>query len=326
MSKKPLKQQIRSVLRWAGWVLLVQIILINISAALYADKLTRYFENIPDNYSNSSGNVFTKSWKLFTGPRYAKPGIQHFPVRPYDTVKLVTKRGYMIDAWYIQPDSVSKGTVILFHGIGGTKSLLMDEANDFLYMGYDVLLVDFRGHGNSSGYRTTIGVKEAEEVKLAFDFIKDKGEKNIFLYGMSMGAVAITRAMHNYKLQASGLILEAPFWSLQTYLKTRARQLGFPSQPFAFFTTFWIGVENGFGGFKHKTARYVKSIDCPVLYQWGTLDEFVDESEMNRIYGATPSKNKKLAVYNGALHESLLRREPAKWRNETEQFLEVNRK
>jgi alpha-beta hydrolase superfamily lysophospholipase len=202
----------------------------------------------------------------------------------------------------------------------------MDEANEFLFMGYDVMLVDFRGHGNSSGYRTTIGVKEAEDVKLAFDFIKNKGEKNIFLYGMSMGAVAITRAMHDYKLQPSGLILEAPFWSLQTYLKTRAGQLGFPSQPFAFFTSFWIGVENGFGGFKHKTARYVKSIDCPVLYQWGTLDDFVNESEIKSIYGATSSKNKKLAVYNGALHESLLRREPAKWRNETEQFLSANRK
>ncbi|MBL0270106.1 MAG: hypothetical protein IPP99_15950 [Chitinophagaceae bacterium] len=40
--KKPLRQQIRSVLRWTGWVLLVQFLLINISTAFYADKLTRF--------------------------------------------------------------------------------------------------------------------------------------------------------------------------------------------------------------------------------------------------------------------------------------------
>ncbi|MGQ0739117.1 MAG: alpha/beta hydrolase [Bacteroidota bacterium] len=325
MEKKPLRKRLASIFRWVGWVLLVQLVLINISAALYAYKLTHFFRNAPERTFSDNDNIFTKSWKLFTGPRYPRPVIATVPVFPYDTISLSTSKGLQIDAWYGVQDS-ARGVVILFHGIAGTKVSLMDEANEFRYWGYNVMMVDFRGHGNSETNTTTIGVRECEEVKLAFDFAAGKGEKNIFLYGSSMGAVAISKAVSKYNLQPSGVILEAPFLSLQTYLKARARILGFPNQPFAFFTTFWVGAERSFNGFRHKTTRYVKNISCPVLIQWGTLDNFVLQSEIQKIYMAAASAGKKLVIYEGAAHESLLRKDPAKWRMETENFLSGNLK
>lgn len=321
MQKKPLKRQLASILRWTGWVLLVQFLLINISAAFYASKLTRYYTDLPKDYSNSSGNIFSKSWKLFTGPRYPRPLIGEVPVFPYDTVSLFADNYTRINAWYGKTDSASKGTVILFHGITVTKSSVIDEANEFRFQGYNVFMVDFRGHGESAGNTTTIGYREAEEVKLAFDFISKKGEKKIILYGSSMGAVAITRAVSVYELKPAGVILEMPFLSLQSYLKAKAGQIGFPKQPFAFFTTFWIGLEKGFGGFRHQTTRYVKDLKCPVLLQWGTMDNFVSERDINKIYAAIASADKKLVIYEGAQHESFARFNTAKWRTETEVFL-----
>ena len=321
MEKKPLRQQIRSVLRWTGWVLLVQFLLINISTAFYADKLTRFYTDLPEKYSNSSGNIFTKSWKLFTGPRYPRSYIYESPVFAYDTVRLQTKKGLNIDAWYARADSAAKGTVILFHGIGVSKMALIDEANEFRYLGYNILMVDFRGHGNSEGNRTTIGYREAEEVKLAFDYIQQKGEQRIFIYGSSMGAVAVARAVYLYEMKVSGLILEMPFYSLQTYLKARAAQIGFPAQPFAFFTSFWIGLEKGFNGYKHKTTRYAAAIKSPVLLNWGTQDQYINEKEIRAIYETIPSREKRLIVYEGAGHESLLRKDPENWRTSLESFL-----
>jgi uncharacterized protein len=322
MEKKPFLQQVRSVLRWTGWVLLVQFLLINISTAFYADKLTRFYTNLPEGYSNSSGNIFTKSWKLFTGPRYPRSFVSESPVFKYDTVRLHTKSGLSIDGWLAKTDSVSKGTILLFHGIGVDKMTLIDEANEFRYLGYNIMMVDFRGHGNSEGNRTTIGYREAEEVEQAVSFLqKTIGEKKVFIYGSSMGAVAVTRALYLYDLKVSGLILEMPFYSLQTYLKARAAQIGFPAQPFAFFTSFWIGVEKGFNGYKHKTTRYAAAIKCPVLLNWGTLDHYVNEKEIRAIYEAIQCPEKRLVVYEGASHESLLRKDPEKWRTATESFL-----
>lgn len=320
MEKRPLKQQVRSVFRWTGWVLLVQLILINVSSSLYAYKLTHFYNNVPENQSGD-GNIFTKSWKLFTGPRYPRPGITAVPIFKYDTVVLTTAKGKKIDAWYAAADSSARGTVILFHGITNTKSALMDETNEFRYLGYNVLMVDFRGHGNSEGNTTTIGVRESDEVNLAYEYVQKKGGKTIYLYGTSMGAVAIAKAIADHGLQPAGVILEMPFLSLQSYLKAKARVIGFPRQPFAFFTTFWIGVEKGFNGFRHKTTRYVSKINCPVLLQWGTLDNFVLPEEIQKIYNAIASTKKKLVIYEDTEHESFLRKDPGKWRTEIEGFL-----
>lgn len=323
MERKPIRLQIRSALRWTAWVLLAQLVLINLSSAFYADKLTRFYGNLPEDYSNSSGNIFTKSWKLFTGPKYPRAAILERPVYALDTVSLVTGNGLRIDAWMIRTDSLARGTVILFHGVGGTRMNNLDEANEFRYRGYQVMMLDFRGHGNSGGNTTTIGMREAEEVKLAYDYVQRNGEKNIFLFGSSMGAVAVARAVSKYNLQPSGLMLEMPFYSLQTYLKARAGQIGFPTQPFAFFTTFWIGIEKGFNGFSHRTTRYMKGVHCPVLLQWGTQDAFVNGEETEKIYEAIATDRKKLIVYSGAQHESLLRKDPVQWRMETEEFLKT---
>ncbi|MCX8020126.1 MAG: alpha/beta hydrolase [Chitinophagaceae bacterium] len=237
----------------------------NISSALYADKLTRYFTNLPEGYSNRGKDVFTRSWKLFSGPGYNRPKTTTTPTFSHDTVLLKTSKGLSIEGWYGKTDSASKGTVILFHGLTVTKSSLLDEANDFRYMGYNVFLIDFRGHGNSAGNITTLGVKEAEEVELAFRYIQSTGEKNIFLYSSSMGAVAVSRALAKHGIKPFGIILEMPFLNLLSFLRRRAEMLGFPSEPFAFLTTFWIGIERGFKGFRHSMNRYMKEIHCPVL-------------------------------------------------------------
>ena len=97
-----------------------------------------------------------------------------------------------------------------------------------------------------------------------------------------------------------------PFGSLQDHLKARARVLGFPSEPFAFLVTFWMGVENGYNGFTHQTYKYAEKINCPVLMEWGDKDIYVTQGEIERIYKNLKTANKKLVVYTGANHEAFL--------------------
>ncbi len=320
------KRKTASIVRWIIWVLIVQFILINISSALYAHKLTHFYEDKTTRPPASSQNIFVKTWRLFTGPHFIKSSIASVPAFPYDTVQLKTESGIFIDAWYAKPDSSSKGIVILFHGISSCKSQLLAEASDFRFQGYSILLVDFRSHGNSGGHTTTVGYRETEDVKLAYDYAKATGEKNIFLYGISMGATTIIKAISDYKLQVSGAILEMPFLSMQTYLQARARLLGFegfPEKPFAFLTTGWISIERGFNAYNYIATRYAKNVHCPVLMQWGTNDPVIRKKETDKIFSAIASKNKRGVIYDGAGHESLLQNDPAKWRAATEQFLKI---
>jgi uncharacterized protein len=329
MDKQELKRKLPSVFRWIFWVLLVQFILINISAALYAYKFTHVYDDASLRTASASSNVFTKTWRLFTGPRQPRSLISGYPSFSFDTVLLKTNSGIYIDSWYSATDSVAKGTVILFHGITSNKGMLLPEASAFRYLGYNVLLVDFRAHGNSGGNTTTIGVKEAEEVNMVYDYITAKGEKNIFLWGSSMGAVVVAKAIADYELKPAGVILEMPFQSLQTHLRARARALGFqgmPEKPFGFLVSCWIGWQKGFNGLKHRTTSYVKKISNPVLMQYAAFDTYVLKKETDNIFAAIASANKKLVGYERAGHESLQQNDPLKWELEMRKFLTDNTK
>jgi hypothetical protein len=321
MKKALTRKKLPILLRWVGWVLLVQFILFNISAALYAHKFTTISDDPALRQVQPARNIFAKTWRLFSGPRQARSLIRETPVFAYDTVLWQAGNGTTIEAWHGRTDSLNKGIVLLFHGVQSNKGMLLAEANDFRYQGFDVLLVDFRGHGNSGGKTITLGVKETEEVKLAHAFAKAKGYRNIFLWGSSMGAVVVAKAVSEYRLEPSGIILEMPFGSLQSHLKARARVLGFPEQPFGFLVTCWIGIERGFNGWRHNTARYARHITCPVLVQSGEKDDYVRQKEINSIYAALATAEKKSVVYGQAAHESLLGNEPVKWRHETGSFL-----
>jgi uncharacterized protein len=318
--KKTSNKTVR-VFKWIGKVLLVQLILINISAAFHAYRFTHYHnDDKVRNQKSSEGKPLLRTWRLMTGRKLPKPLIQYYPAIPYDTIQLTTRNGVKLEAWYMKADS-AKGTVILFHGLNSNKGNVLSEAFEFYSLGYNTMLLDMRAHGNSEGMTNSIGNKESEEVKLAYDHISKKGEKNIVLWGMSLGAVMISKAIWQYDLQPQKIILEMPFDKLEDHISARARISGFPGEPFGFLVTFWTGVEQGYWGYGHKTSRYVKKINCPVLLQWGNDDEYVLKRETEKIFAAAGSPKKKLEIYEGAGHGPLLAGNEQKWIKAVTDFL-----
>ena len=324
MKDKKNSSKIIRILRWIGNVLLVQLILINISAAFHAYRFTHYYDDDKIRSQRpSEGRPFLRTWRMMTGKKLAKSIIQYYPTIPYDTVQLTTASGKKLEAWYMKADS-AKGTVILFHGLNSNKGNVLGEAFEFNSFGYNTMLVDMRAHGNSEGIVNTLGYKESEEVKLAYDHILKKGEQNIVLWGMSLGAVIITKAIWQYDLKPQKIILEMPFDRLQEHIRARARISGFPGEPFGFFVTFWTGIEQGYWGYGHNTSRYVKKINCPVLLQWGSSDEYVFKKETEKIFAAISATKKKLEIYKGAGHVPLLAANASKWDETVNEFLNDN--
>src|SRR5678809_1487848 len=93
---------------------------------------------------------------------------------------------------------------------------------------YNTLLVDFMGSGGSEGSQTTIGYKEAEEVKTCFDYVVKSGEKRVYLFGTSLGAVAILKGISDYNIDPAGIIIECPFGSMYKTACARFRTMKVP--------------------------------------------------------------------------------------------------
>lgn len=311
----------KKLLRFFLRTVLVLFILINIILAFQAYKFTHFYnpgEAAFKMQQDKSGWDITKD--ILFGINYVKKKDDVFPKTSCQTIYLTTKDDLRLEAWYIKTDSIAKGTVVMFHGHGSNKSGMMDEANEFLKMGYNTFLLDFRAHGNSEGNTCTIGYYESEDVKLAYDCVKDLGEKNIVLWGISLGAAAITKTIHDSSIQPNKIILEMPFGSLLQAAEGRLRIMGLPSEPTATLLAFWGGTEHGFWAFNLKPSEYAKKINCPVLLQWGKNDPRVSRTEIDAIYNNIPSA-KKLVVYDSSAHESLCDKENEKWKQEVKDFL-----
>ena len=316
-----MRKGLRSVFKWILWVFLAQFVLINISSIIYAYKLTHFYEPTAGTIDeNPSGNVFLKTWRLFKGPVYHKITNEDTPGFPYKTVHLLTKDSLSLEAWYVPADS-SKGTVILFHALGGNKSSLLKQAYEFRYLGFNVMLVDLRAHGRSDGNITTMGIRESEDVKLAYQYISESGEKNIILYGISLGSFVIAKALYDYNITPSRIILEIPFSNIKKLIGIRGRMIGFPEQPFGSFVTFWASIEQGFNGFGKDTYKYAQKINCPVLIQCGETDMFASPAERDLIFKSIPVSEKRLVIYERAVHQPLLNADPLKWRQEISEFV-----
>jgi len=302
-------------------VVIALFVLLNVITAFHAYKFTHFYnagEVTIKKPEDKSG--WDKTKEILFGIKAVKKENTVVPDSTFKIVTLTTKSGLKLQGWYIAVDS-AKGTVALFHGHGGTKSGVFKESEEFRKMHYNTFLLDFRAHGGSEGNTCTVGYNEAEDVKLAYDLIKEKGEKNIILWGISMGAATITKAMHDYPLQPNKLILEMPFGSILGAAEGRIKMMGLPGEPLAALVTFWGGVEHGFWAFKMKPTEFVKKINCPVLVQWGRNDPRVSKQEIDEIFENIPS-SKKLVVYDSSGHESLCKKETAKWKTEVSAFLQ----
>ena len=312
----------RKRLRKLVFAILSAFLLLNIIAITQAYHLTHFYEHgTVKSISDQTNSSWGQMQVALIGLKQQKlAGV--VPDSPYTNVKLRTADGLTLDAWSIKVKH-SKGTVLLFHGHGSEKSANLSQSNTFNQFGFSTLLVDFRAHGQSGGNTCTIGYREAKDVKSAYDYVSNNGEKHIILYGISLGAATVTKAIADYNLNPDKVILEMPFASLPGTVEGKMRMAGLPAEPIAGLLTFWGGAINGFWAFNMKPKDFVKQIKCPVLVQWGKKDKGVTESEIKELY-QNIAGTKRLVVYDTSGHENLCENEPDKWEDTVEEFLGVN--
>ena len=301
---------------------LLLFVVLNVIAAFHAYKFTHFGDSSGVRTERVNLSFANKLKILFTGVDNPRPANTTTPAHTYKTI--IVNSNVKTACWLIPSATPAKGTVLLFHGFTSNKSTLLDRAEPFLQNGYNCLLVDFMGSGSSGGNQTTIGFKEAAEVKDCYNYIKSTGEKSIYLSGSSMGAAAIMKAMKDDTMQPKGIIIECPFGTMYETVCARFRMLHIPSFPTAGILLFWGSVENGFWCFLHNPADYAKYIHCPTLLQYGAKDDRVTRQEIDAIFSNIPGP-KQLVVYPLAGHDNYLKMEKDEWINNTVHFLDKNK-
>ncbi len=270
-------------------------------------------------------SFFTKSKLIFSGVNIPRP-ISALPPSDLgdDCVELtiIAPEGMTLSAWYCDRGEATP-LVILFHGYAAEKTGLLPEAKALLDLGASVLLVDFRGSGGSSESYTTVGVREADDVAAVFRYASDDlSHPSFVLFGQSMGAVSILRAVHHHGIEPDAVILEAVFDTLLNTVRNRFSAMGVPSLPGAEALVFWGGMQRGFNGFAHKPVDYAESLTCPALFMHGADDPRATLAEARRVYAAA-SGPKTFAEFDAVGHEEYVSKYPDDWRAEVADIIEA---
>jgi uncharacterized protein len=282
--------------------------ILNIFAYIYAHLLTHFIE--PGQF----------------GVGLPKPKSSQTPIDlglKYTTGRIEIDRSQWLETWLIPVNnSVSKGTVILFPGIRNSKSRqLLAPAQVFHELGYDTLLVDFRGVGGSSGNTNTIGMREAEDVALSVKYAQKINIKRpVILYGISMGSAAILKAVADGKVNPDAIILEQPFARLKNAVGSRVRAMYLPSFPLSELIVFWGGIQHGFNGFTHNPVDYAERVKCPTLILQGELDQWTTKIEIDEMIGNLQGF-KQLSIFPKAKHNLLVTIDRERWQQDIDLFL-----
>lgn len=313
----------RWLVRWA--LLLLGLLLLTFAAVTFrqAWAMTHYRPATARTTKLAALSTWGKAGALLTGPIIRRqlntrdPG--HFGM-PFETLRFPGAHGLKIEAWRIA-GKAGAPSVLMFPGYGASKDTLFHAAREFAALGCEIWMVDPHGIGGSEGSITSVGYHETDDVAAAFqEARKLDPARKIILYGTSMGAVAILRAVHTGVAAPDALILECPFDRFTNTIGVRFSLLGLPRFPFAEAVAFWVGAQQGFNGLAHNPATYARSVRCPTLLLQGALDESVGPAFVRNVaQNLGPAAT--FVLIPDAGHAFLARYSPEVWRKSVHAFV-----
>jgi hypothetical protein len=305
--------------------LLIPAIIVGFAALsfLHAWAFTHYrpahLHTTPLNQLSTLGKIRT----LLTGARVRRPTIMHTPAEfawPFETLHFAGSHSLQLEAWRIGA-SENAPIVILFPAYAAGKDSLFAAAEEFRALGCECWMVDPHGAGASEGATNSVGYYEAEDVAAAFrEAARLAPGRKVFLYGNSMGAVAVLRAVADGLAKPDGLIAECPFSHLREVIGNNFSLVHLPSFPLAQGMTFWVGVQQGFDGFRHNPSDYARRIESPTLIIQGEWDDVVGRSHVREVAEALGTHGQLALVPQGG-HEFLVLNAPEAWRGTVRKFL-----
>jgi dipeptidyl aminopeptidase/acylaminoacyl peptidase len=224
-----------------------------------ADQLTR-----PTNY------------RLPIDPRKISADAQPWSVRTSD--------GLTLRGWYL-PTPGRRHLIVLVHGMWSSWLEMAALGRDLHRGGYDVLLFDLRGHGQSDPSRLTMGRRERGDLRAVMRWAGEEGftEDRIGWLGYSMGAsTLLLEAAQNPGIKVA--VIDSPYGDLPELLKTQlSRHSHLPS----WFNPGILTAANLIYGVRTDDLIPIKAAsrwgDRPLLLIHGESDSIVPVKQAYRI-------------------------------------------
>jgi len=177
------------------------------------------------------------------------------------------------------------GLILYFHGNSRSIKGWAKCAKDFYRYKYDVVLVDYRGFGKSTGRRSE--KKMLADMQFIYSRLAEQYHENhILVYGRSIGSGFAAKIASENKPRY--LILDAPYYSFQ---KVVERFL--PILPIKYVLRYHL-----------RTDRWIRHVNCHTYIIHGTRDRLIPISHSEKLERLNPNKITLIRIIGGG-HNNL---------------------
>ena len=191
-------------------------------------------------------------------------------------------------AWWIAAEQKNAPTLLYLHGNYRNISHNLEHAARLHQMGFNLLLVDYRGFGESAGGQAS-EAKVYEDAETAWQYLIQQqhiSASQTFIYGHSLGgAIATELALHHP--EAAGLIIESSFSSMQAM-----GELNFGYLQINFLLNQ-----------RFDTLQKIEKLPLPVLIIHGTWDKKTPVYMAQQLYEHAPEP-KFIKLIEGGEHSN----------------------
>jgi len=178
-----------------------------------------------------------------------------------------------------------KGLILYFHG--NTRSIKgwAKYARDFYRYDYDVVLVDYRGFGKSTGKKSEKDM--TSDMQFVYNaLIVDYPEHHIIVYGRSIGSGFACKLASDNKPRY--LILDSPYYSFK-----KVAQRFLPFLPVKYVLRYHL-----------RTDKWIRRVNCHTYIIHGTRDRLIPLRQSEELEKINPAKITLIRIVGGG-HNNL---------------------
>lgn len=227
-----------------------------------------------------------------------------------------TKKNVSVNSYYI--DNGSETTIAIHHGYRGDYVSMLPQVQFFSELGYNIILVDARGHGSSEGKFITFGMNESQDLNTwVAKEVEGKPEQNVYLYGVSMGAATVMMSQEKPQPNVKAVIEDCGYSSVEQQFRDMLRMISKATQYIPILNQInWYAKEDTLLNllndqhlkpklemdlFAVSPLESTKVSGVPALYIHGESDTFIPPVAKDLLYTAAIGYKEQLGI-PGAEH------------------------
>lgn len=195
----------------------------------------------------------------------------------------------------------AKANLLLCHGHRSSKEFMYAFID--MFPDWNILMFDFRAHGQSDGKITSIGCHEYKDVIAAAKYLRTQTTSSscqkipLIIIGISMGGASALKAAEMEPGLCDAMIIDSAYAKLDsTVMKAFSRKSPLPHYPFFPIIKQMFHILAKCNVHSMSPMHSVHSINQPILFIHSCNDNYISPNNAIKLYANAKNQNSKLWI------------------------------